>query len=435
MSTRHRLFGLAVVVIGSLTTAALAAGPADAAPTAAPPSQVSSSTLSTIVHTPTVRPVAESSPGLHASSDCAAVRSQLAGDAARGISQVSCETITPTTTRPAISGAAPAVTPNIADWCSQVPTNTWGVSRSEGCINNVTLTEMTVNSQTGETTGMSTLLISQDIVLSPNTSTFTETDTIFWELASGKAVSTRDISFFGECTGLCTASPAGGVQTTLSPNQTVTASFTYADTPGTGIDNPATFYNFTWSPPPNTIAGGGWSWNGPGYIRCDGQLGSLSGCVFSIYVPTLSLSVAAQGAAAINVAIGELYLPDAYGSNTPLTRQADPALRAANRAAICGGFVPDPNVATDSCDEYPFASSHQSGGEAGLTGADCAQVTATPIGGGSYSLQLTNYTGNEHCLIGHVPNAQNKLVGSALGVFIKANRVIADDPYWVEVDN
>jgi len=112
-----------------------------------------------------------------------------------------------------------------------------------------------------------------------------------------------------------------------------------------------------------------------------------AGCVVPDFVPLLTLPLSVYGSAALNVWIGEHFLPGTPGLTpaTPLTR-GDPAQTDANRAAVCSGFQPFlVLVANDSCDEYPFASTQQSGGALGLTGSNCLEALPFALANGNWS--------------------------------------------------
>jgi hypothetical protein len=151
--------------------------------------------------------------------------------------------------------------------------------------------------------------------------------------------------------------------------------------------------------------------------------------------PVLSLSLATYGAAAMNVYIGERFLKGTPGNSpgTPLTR-GDPARTDPNRTAVCNTFTPLSTVPDDSCDEYPFASSQQSGGALGLTGAACLQVKPFQQANGIWTWTFLNtYTLTQACQVGHVNNTLNSNVGTALGTMYTTNRMLIGDPYVVQV--
>ncbi|WP_211301831.1 hypothetical protein [Streptomyces sparsogenes] len=131
------------------------------------------------------------------------------------------------------------------------------------------------------------------------------------------------------------------------------------------------------------------------------------------------------------------------GTGQPLRRLQKESDQASNRNTICGStkFTKDPNIPDDSCDEFPFAGTWESGALNGVThGKDCAQVTAvqadnsgdlatdwptiTPVG---------TFTGNEKCVRGHIPRDLNTDLGGAYGVFVKNARLADNDPFWLRI--
>jgi hypothetical protein len=137
---------------------------------------------------------------------------------------------------------------------------------------------------------------------------------------------------------------------------------------------------------------------------------------------------------AMTVLFAQVYLPDAWGYTKPLHREANDGKAAANRAAICDStWVPDPTVATDSCDEYAFAATKESGGNVGLRGSDCADVKIAKDASGKWVPTAYKYTGTERCVRAHVPTSENTAVGGELGRFTVANRLLDNDAYTVNV--
>ncbi len=197
--------------------------------------------------------------------------------------------------------------------------------------------------------------------------------------------------------------------------------------------------------------------------RCDSEATSTDGCVDEDYTPNLLLSLARYGSSAAMIQWAQFNLSGAWGLRgvgAPLHRLVDPILQENNREVICdSSFVPDaaitaalaPYSDTDSCDEYPFASTYESGamvdGVTGApkpyvtTGANCAQVTANQTGtSGSNEAAdwattsvLGSSSGTEPCVRGHIPSLLNSLVGSAYSALIRTQRLIDKDPFWVSV--
>lgn len=119
----------------------------------------------------------------------------------------------------------------------------------------------------------------------------------------------------------------------------------------------------------------------------------------------------------------------------PLHRYPGKARQQANRRAICGdGVWPNPLIPNDSCDEYAFAATYESGALHGLTGKDCAEVEPVQQNDGSWSVDyIRAVSPSDGCVTGHVDSDDNQNLGRALGTFIVQNRVLDNDPYWVVI--
>ena len=238
-----------------------------------------------------------------------------------------------------------------------------------------------------------------------------------------------------------TSAPNG---TTISVGKSISFGFEYRDNPSTTTpDKFVNTYKLIYLPPGYVQVGAVPSYQTASPVRCDSQLsGSTSaGCVFSAFTPTLGLSLATYGAAAANVGAAQMVVADAPGAppasgsaGNPLTRGSS-ASRTANYNAICrdGTFVLQPSVTNDSCDEYPFASTTQSGGAKGLTGSACIELIPVTAPGG-YGYTIVSGTAGAQCERGHVTQSLNKLVGgSGLSPFFSQNRVLMGDSFYVAV--
>ncbi|MEU1670359.1 IS3 family transposase [Streptomyces sparsogenes] len=101
----------------------------------------------------------------------------------------------------------------------------------------------------------------------------------------------------------------------------------------------------------------------------------------------------------------------------------------------------DLSVPGDSCDEFPFAGTKESGALNGVThGKDCAQATAVQAGNsGDLATDwptitpVGTFTGNEKCVRGHIPRDLNTDLGGAYGVFVKNARLADNDPFWLRI--
>lgn len=140
-------------------------------------------------------------------------------------------------------------------------------------------------------------------------------------------------------------------------------------------------------------------------IRCDrAQAVNYGyGCVNSRYIPTLEFSPSQFPYISQNVAAHQQYTGEGATWGTPLHR-GDPSTNTANRDAACRqdredklGTKPT-DMENPSCDEYPFASTVEGGGEASVM---------------------------------WVPLAENTLQGQTIVNFYRQNRIMVGDSFYV----
>ena len=198
--------------------------------------------------------------------------------------------------------------------------------------------------------------------------------------------------------------------------------------------------------------------------RCDSIVTSSDGCVNEQSIPTMNLSISVYGASAAMIQWAQENLSGHWGlqgQGQPLHRLFNSILQGDNRTIICqdGSFTADQNITNaltpykdnDSCDEFPFASTYESGAMVDdvnsnqkpfvTTGADCAQVTAVHTGtsGNNEAADWATTTVNgtptltEPCVRGHIPQALNSLVGTAYSTTITTNHLIDKDAFWLSV--
>jgi hypothetical protein len=336
-----------------------------------------------------------------------------------------------------------AVTPN-ATTDSTCGVGTWVITRTEECIQSesVVWTEMLVPSE--EVVGNADFLFNQDVTMQTNSTLFVENDSINFSGGWGAGLTAGAVTWTAACSSPCHVLDGATRTFTIAPRTTQgNINITYGDSPGTQTpDTMAVSYSMLLDQPGYPPTGPD-NWSLPRTIRCDDQFpGNMgAGCVVPSYGPVLPLSVSVYGAAAVNVYIGENFLPGTPGLSeaTPLTR-GDPAQTDPNRAKVCNTFQPFLTlVPQDSCDEYPFASSQQSGGALGLTGADCLEALPLQLANGTWSYSFLNKYTHAYpqlCEVGHVNQTLNSAVGSqALNPMYTANRMLIGDPYAVEVIN
>lgn len=199
-------------------------------------------------------------------------------------------------------------------------------------------------------------------------------------------------------------------------------------------------------------------WTSPLKFRCDALLQGFfipAGCVYPQFTPTFYISLSYRGASAALIKWAQTNLSAHWGCQAcggqPLRRLVDATQINSNRNIICqlawkpyAPWVYQSFTDSDSCDEFPFASTYQSGAmppNSVTTGASCAQLTAVrnpappsvateaqiwptvaPIG---------SYSPSAPCVRGHIPLGLNTGIGNDLQSFIGAERLLNDDPYWL----
>ncbi|WP_236246529.1 hypothetical protein [Streptomyces sp. CC210A] len=198
-------------------------------------------------------------------------------------------------------------------------------------------------------------------------------------------------------------------------------------------------------------------------IRCDLEAKSTRnkpGCVFPRYIPTYVVNTAKDPSASAFYWIVQQKLPSHPGSRPhgkPLTYNSDSAQGTSNRDVICprsgsDRFVPHPDSNAGgkrgggSCDEYPFATTYESGampvsaGGGGVkNGTECLQLYAKKPTAGTNNWTLhedTSYprrnTWKEPCGRASVPGDENSGAANRIGIrFVPANRILDKDRFYV----
>jgi hypothetical protein len=423
---------VAALAVAVLAAALFGASPVSAASPTTPAGRVLKLPVppATAATTPYVVPAATS-------DHCASVRAHLSDYAARGIKQVACETTTP-------AARTTSVTPNA--FPVACGNDEWVVGRTEECILSGSHVWTTYDADTHAPTGTITYLISQDIHLSTTTSMITESVTFKYAGAVGPAVGLATVlRWTSNCSAPCALTSVPSLAFTVPYGGSVSFTVNYRDNPSAQTpDTFGTSYSYVALPPTFVLIGGPDTWSSPQPVRCDNNTPSFTnpGCVVPSYPVKLVLPLSKFGAAAANVQVGESKLANTPGlsTSTPLTR-GNPALTDPNRGVTCGGFpyLPPGNiygVVSDSCDEYPFASSQQSGGARKIPGSDCMEIVPRQDANGQWEAILLNPGAGTPpaCLRGHVNSVLNSSLGSqAVGPLYTLNRMMIGDPYTVTV--
>ncbi|WP_230396275.1 golvesin C-terminal-like domain-containing protein [Streptomyces blattellae] len=204
-------------------------------------------------------------------------------------------------------------------------------------------------------------------------------------------------------------------------------------------------------------------------VRCDVEVGTTPGCVFSHYTPTYVMNSKKFPAAAAHAWLIQNKLPGHYGLRgyNPLTFLADDVLVPDpptsnkslvdhNRDTICPDAWQRSPLATmsdnlgagdvSSCDEFPFAASWQSAaipktwGGKNLKqvsdGKECLNTIAVKGSDGLWRLIPDSRahvpTWTEPCGRSSMSNNQNTQSMSLFPKFRRDNRVMEGDDYWLD---
>jgi hypothetical protein len=332
-------------------------------------------------------------------------------------------------------------------------------NRSDSCWEDLGTITFLVNN---EVVGEEEFTLEQSIHLKAASKDWTENDTILNVTAIKEVPAVVDIVMTATCGSPCRASAhfsgvlKKGLRGTVSYTDTVGNKKSHETE--TSYDLAVTAPGFVSGPPPK--------WNSGLKYRCDqGVAVSGTGCVYPEFTPTLVLSHKQYGAAAYLVAFAQQLMTKHWGyqpdKGAPLTR-ASSSQGGKNRAKICNSTfhpiagigapapgTPHPWKDSDSCDEFPFASTWQSGAQAGAVGQNCVQLEAvhnTTKGNEATQWSTAKVIGtanlNASCVRGHIPGKENSAVGGAYGAFIKSQRLFVStgtsakdttDKFWVFV--
>ncbi|WP_405987931.1 hypothetical protein [Streptomyces sp. NBC_00986] len=325
--------------------------------------------------------------------------------------------------------------------CSTTPAS-YSYDRHSYCLNSFKAT-LTSWSEEGAVVGTGVVLVSANADLSASSGQWQEAMTATLSEATG-TVKELGLTLTASCTAACTATVpnpwAGSRLVTLG--QSATGNVTFLSTPGAGlVSNITTKYDLQVDQPGTTPINIHATWSNPRQVRCDTTFAdnTSTGCVISDVRAKVVLDQATYGAAAATYGWAENYLIDHWGSTAnPLQRLADLTAQESNRTNTCKTgatrpFVTLPDIVPDdSCDEYPFAATHQGGTNGGL----CADVIPQLQNGVWNIYQDTNapdVTFNEPCVRGHVPGTQNSAAGGKLGTTTQTERIIPDEKYVVVI--
>jgi hypothetical protein len=190
-------------------------------------------------------------------------------------------------------------------------------------------------------------------------------------------------------------------------------------------------------------------------VRCDSKYpANTTGCVFWKFAPTMTMNFKKYPAAALYYWILQQKLSSHPGQfpDSPLHKEGNSTVNDRNRSVVCelGGagvrLKPEfhPNATPDNvgvqCDEYPFATSKESGGQFldnGTTyGSECATLYATD-GTNGWHIYSDERFGiplwTEICGRASMAGGQNQNAGSTVAGYTTSLRIQDGDPFFVDV--
>lgn len=165
-------------------------------------------------------------------------------------------------------------------------------------------------------------------------------------------------------------------------------------------------------------------WTDYNEIRCDHASGGphpTAGC--AVWWAPGVVTYSRASLPTLTAHIEQAHLSGLRGSsvNSPLHRTQDASIIAANRAASCGSPPSLPNL---SCDEYPFASTHEGAASGGTARSFPNCFFLDP--------PATGAVGFSRCMI---DAQQNSSGGTILGNTYWQQRILDGDPFIVRIIN
>ncbi|MCP9213385.1 NucA/NucB deoxyribonuclease domain-containing protein [Streptomyces sp. NEAU-Y11] len=315
----------------------------------------------------------------------------------------------------------------------------WTYQRLSSCMKDMETT-FKLKDRRGRTLGTGRMKVNTSMKLSASSGTWNENISVKLDKVTGQ-VRKLNVAFDAKCTSACSMrkkSPWSGAKT-LTLGEIAKGKVTYGATPPSGRkDFLTTKYHMNVTMPGAIPVQPNVNWDNPRKIRCDNQITGSPGCVHADVRPNLVLSLSRYGAAAATYLWAQQNLPDGWGYRTPLRRMAGDS--EPHRRKTCGDrssdpFVPMPDhVPNDSCDEFPFAATH----EGGRDGALCADILPK-FENGQWQVYEARTDKpvkmTEQCVRGHVPLDDNRDAGGELGRFASGQRVLDTEKYTLTITN
>ncbi|WP_417801431.1 hypothetical protein [Streptomyces atrovirens] len=308
-----------------------------------------------------------------------------------------------------------------------------------------------------------------EIDTDPRTDTITQTLTIGLKSLSGATTASLDVDF--HCRGYCQMeTPSQSGSTTFRLGDLHKAVITQKTKWTKGVDSSVITPHWSFAGKLDGVKVADVTAEKSDLdVRCDVDVMTTPGCVFSHYRPTYTMNHKKYPAAAAHAWLVQNKLPGHYGlrGHEPLTFLADDVLVPVpsdskkslvdhNRDTICPTAWKRSPLATmspelgandvPSCDEFPFAASWQSaaipsswGGKNAssvTSGEGCVNTIAQKGTDGLWRLipdpRSHVPTWTEPCGRSSMSNNQNTQSMSSFPSWRKNNRVLEGDDYWLE---
>lgn len=339
--------------------------------------------------------------------------------------------------------------------CGLTDVGIWKYTRFGYCVTGVSVLYQLKDAE-GAVIGTGTLEVSTSATLPAHGTTWDEHVTV--RMVDAKdAVTSLSVKFRSACSQPCTATttaPWYGRELTVGqPPLSGTVSYASNPAPDTHVQFTTSYLLYVTSPGAQ-ITDPSAAWSNPRVIRCDDAVrdvtgdsgGSASpGCVVPSVMAVVPMNEivtypgspnSGQGGAAAAYKWAQDHIANGWGLNTPLTRAKDG--EDDRRAATCGDlsskpFVPQTKqISTDSCAEFPFASTHEGGSD----GAQCAEIVPRYLNG-EWTISSVGSTDPSTlpCVRAHVRLVDRQSAEEALSAGYKDQRILESEQFDVDVFN
>jgi hypothetical protein len=355
-------------------------------------------------------------------------------------------------------GAAPAQrTTAAADGntgsCEITNPGTYTYTRFSYCVTGLTVRYVLKDTQ-GKELGTGTLEVSTSATLPAKGTTWDENVSVTMTGATG-AVTSLTAKFRPACGDGCkvtkTAPWYGG---NLTVGKSASGAVSYSSEPGPGqVLKFITSYKLYVSSPDAQPTDPNAAWSNPREIRCDDAVrqtvtdpGSTPapGCVIPSIMAVTEMSTkpydedaadSGQGAAAAGYWWAQHNLVDGWGLKKPMTRAKTGDADRRKRTCGTGASIPFIDMKEvfpeDTCDEFPFASTHEGGTDGGL----CAEILPLWENGGWNIVELRNPTfdPSRPCIRAHVSGPENSSAGSKFRWGNEKQRILEAEEFMLNI--